>query len=165
MTRGPDDVPPSDEERWDGRPWLARAVRTTVFVGPLALSLLVTSAATRLFPAPRALAPHVLWLLGLLLLATVTVWWTDRLLRRLMPLAALLQMSVLFPGQAPTRFSVARQAGATRHLEELVARARESDAQTGPSSLPAASSRWLVRSALMTRRPAATPSASASSPT
>jgi hypothetical protein len=123
---------PSDHQRWAGRPLLARTVRVVVFLGPLLLSLVVTAAATRLVPAPHGTGARVLWWVALLLLSTATVWAADRLLRRLIPLAALLEMSVLFPGRAPTRFSVARQSGSTRQLEELVARARESDEHTEP---------------------------------
>jgi HD-GYP domain-containing protein (c-di-GMP phosphodiesterase class II) len=111
---------------------LARTVRAVVFIGPLVISLLVTAVATRLYVAPRGAGRLALWWLGVLLLATTVVWSTDQLLRRLMPLAALLEMSVLFPGGAPTRFSVARQTGTTRQLEELVARARASDENTEP---------------------------------
>jgi HD-GYP domain-containing protein (c-di-GMP phosphodiesterase class II) len=111
---------------------LARTVRAVVFIGPLLISLLVTAVATRLYVAPRGAGRLALWWLGVLLLATAVVWSTDQLLRRLMPLAALLEMSVLFPGGAPTRFSVARQTGTTRQLEDLVARARASDENTEP---------------------------------
>jgi hypothetical protein len=103
-----------------------------VFLGPLVVSLLVTAVASRADPAPAGVGPRVAWWGGLLVLATAVVWITDRALRRLLPLAALLEMSVLFPGQAPNRFAVARQAGATRQLEELVAKARESDESTEP---------------------------------
>jgi HD-GYP domain-containing protein (c-di-GMP phosphodiesterase class II) len=110
------------EERWQGRPGLARTVRVAVLVGPLVISLLTTGAITRRLPAPADTWPRVGWWVALLLLASAVVWASDRALRRLLPLAALLELSVLFPGRAPTRFSVARQAGSTRQLEELVAR-------------------------------------------
>ncbi len=126
-------VPAVDDcARWDGRPGLARIVRATVFAGPLVISLLVTRVLSRLLPAPAATWPRVGWWAALLLLATVTVWASDRALRRLLPLAALLEMSVLFPGRAPSRFSIARKNGSTRQLEELVAAARESDESTEP---------------------------------
>jgi len=124
--------PPLDDARWTGRPGLARLVRTVVLIGPLLTSLVVTGVLTRLFPAPRETAARVVWWVALLLLATGTVWAADRALRRLMPLAALLEMSALFPGRAPSRFSVARQTGSTRQLEELVSKARESDDETEP---------------------------------
>lgn len=111
---------------------LAGSVRALVLVGPLLLSLIVTATATRMFGAPRGLGPRLLWLTGLLALSTAVVWAADRVLRRLLPLAALLEMSVLFPGPAPTRFSVARQTGTTRQLEDLVTKAHESDASTEP---------------------------------
>jgi hypothetical protein len=121
-----------DEDVWPGRPALARLVRAAVFLGPLLASLLVTAALSRLFPAPPGTGARIAWWSALLLLATGTVWATDRALRRLVPLAALLEMSVLFPGRAPSRFSVARRTGSTRQLEELVERARESDETTEP---------------------------------
>ena len=124
--------PTEDEVRWEGRPVLARVVRATVFAGPLLVSLLVTGLLSRLLPAPAETWPRVGWWVGLLLLATGTVWAADRALRRLVPLVALLEMSVLFPGRAPSRFSVARQTGSTRQLEELVAAARQSDENTEP---------------------------------
>jgi len=133
--RGSSEAPseaPVTEERWSGRPLLARTVRLVVFAGPLLASLVVTAVATRLYPAPAGLGARIAWWAGLLILATGVVWTTDRLLHRLLPLAALLEMSILFPGRAPTRFSVARQSGTTRQLEELVARARESDENTEP---------------------------------
>ena len=130
---GPESALPTDDEvRWEGRPVLARVVRATVFAGPLLVSLVVTGLLSRAFPAPAETWPRVGWWIGLLLLATGTVWAADRALRRLVPLVALLEMSVLFPGRAPSRFSVARQTGSTRQLEELVEAARQSDENTEP---------------------------------
>jgi hypothetical protein len=123
---------PTGDVRWSGRPGLARTVRAVVYVGPLLASLLVTGVLTRVFAAPRGTGQRIGWWVGLLLVATGTVWAADRALRRLMPLAALLEMSVLVPGRAPSRFAIARQTGSTRQLEELIAKARESDEDTEP---------------------------------
>ena len=48
--------------------------------------------------------------------AVVTV--VERVGRRLLPLAALLQLSLLFPDRAPSRFAVALRAGSTRRLAD-----------------------------------------------
>lgn len=55
-------------------------------------------------PAAGSLAGRMLWWATLLASSSAVLVAADRLLRRLIPLAAVLQMSVLFPGRAPTRF-------------------------------------------------------------
>jgi len=56
---------------------------------------------------------------------------TDRLARRLLPLAALLQLSLVFPDHAPTRFSVAFRARNLRSLQAWAKAAAEEAAETG----------------------------------
>jgi hypothetical protein len=53
--------------------------------------------------------------------------------RRLLPLAALLKLSLAFPDRAPSRFRVARQAGNTRVLHDRVAHARAAGVADDPS--------------------------------
>ena len=48
-----------------------------------------------------------------------------------LPLAALLDMAVLFPGRAPTRFKVARRAGDVRQLQALTDPANRGDQRNG----------------------------------
>jgi hypothetical protein len=50
----------------------------------------------------------------------------ERAARRLLPLAALLNVSLLFPDKAPARFAVARRAGTPRELRERMEAARSS---------------------------------------
>lgn len=50
----------------------------------------------------------------------------ERAARRLLPLAALLNVSLLFPDKAPARFAVARRTGSPRHLQEQLLAARAS---------------------------------------
>jgi hypothetical protein len=45
---------------------------------------------------------------------------TDRLARRLLPLAVLLRLSLAFPNEAPSRIALARRAASTRDLEARV---------------------------------------------
>lgn len=47
----------------------------------------------------------------------MTLFGTERLFRRLLPLAALLKLTMLFPDRAPSRVGVAMRAGSTRDLE------------------------------------------------
>ena len=113
----------SDRSRWQARPALARALSAVVFVAPLAGS----------YAATRALAPFldglgtVQRILVLGVFAVVVGLAAERALRRVLPLAALLRMTMLFPDRAPSRFKLARAAGNTRILEE---RARSKPGET-----------------------------------
>jgi 3-hydroxyisobutyrate dehydrogenase-like beta-hydroxyacid dehydrogenase len=62
-------------------------------------------------------------------------WGATQLARRLAPLAALLELSLLFPDRAPSRFALALRAGSTRQLTQALAGERE----------PASAARDVVR--------------------
>src|SRR5438552_279827 len=53
--------------------------------------------------------------------------------RRLLPLAALRRLSMVFPDRAPSRFGVALRAGTVRHLEERFDQVREAGVDDEPS--------------------------------
>ncbi|MDQ6651027.1 MAG: HD-GYP domain-containing protein, partial [Actinomycetota bacterium] len=114
---------PDQSQRWVGHPVAAMLVRLAVVLVPPGTAVAAAAAVSRRLPSPHGLAADVLWWSVLLALSTAVLVAADRVLRRVLPLAALLQMSVLFPGRAPSRFAVARQAGSTRRLGELVRRA------------------------------------------
>jgi putative nucleotidyltransferase with HDIG domain len=57
--------------------------------------------------------------IGLLVLGIVVAIVAENAARRLIPLATLLKLAMLFPGRAPSRFKLARRAGSVRQLEEL----------------------------------------------
>ncbi len=63
------------------------------------------------------------WLLIALASTSVMVGF-DRLARRLLPLAALLNLTLAFPDQAPSRFKIAMRTGTTQQLRKVVAEAR-----------------------------------------
>ncbi|GAC1326841.1 MAG: hypothetical protein NVSMB13_12570 [Mycobacteriales bacterium] len=109
-------------QRWRGRPGMALALRTFVVVAPLACALVGSVLLSRVLPPAHTTGAKALWWLVIFALSTALMYLVDRLLRRLLPLAALLQMSVVFPGRAPSRFAVARDSGHTRHLAQTLAR-------------------------------------------
>jgi len=82
----------------------------------------------------------------LIVVSTLVVAVVDRAARRLLPLAALLRLCLVFPDQAPSRFSVAFKAGTTRNLKEKLARATEQGAVDEPAK---AAERILVLVAAM----------------
>jgi hypothetical protein len=103
-----------DRSRWQARPALARALCLTVFVVPVAGSYV----ATRLAAPLVAGLPMFGRILALATLAILVGFVAERFFRRVLPLAALLRMTMLFPDQAPSRFKLARAAGQTSILEE-----------------------------------------------
>ena len=118
----------ADRTRWKARPVLAFALSALAVAVPVFLSFLVT----------LALANTVAWMsvwarvVVLGAVAIVVGLAAERVLRRVLPLAALLRMTMLFPDRAPSRFAVARAAGSTRQLVER-ARSR-ADESTGDAA-------------------------------
>jgi response regulator RpfG family c-di-GMP phosphodiesterase len=113
-------VPNYSSVRWRGRRLLATAVDISIFLTPVA-------AATA---ALWLLAGHLddltrLWrIVVLLVVASAAAFAAERIARRLLPLSALLRLTMVFPDRAPSRFAVARQAGNPR---ELMARLKSGD--------------------------------------
>jgi HD-GYP domain-containing protein (c-di-GMP phosphodiesterase class II) len=110
--------------RWQGRPWLARLVRLTVWSTPVAVSSVAVLGASRAVARPPGGLRVVLWWVGLLALGTLALWMTEKLARRLLPLAALLRLSLAFPDAAPSRFRVALRSGNVRRLQRSPASTR-----------------------------------------
>ncbi len=111
--------------RWGARPWRARAIRTLAFLLPILGSIVFVHLASRVFPAPAAnFWLFVSWWIGISVAATLVLALIDRGTRRLLPLAALFQLSLVFPDQAPSRFRIALRAGTVDSLEREVERAK-----------------------------------------
>ena len=66
--------------------------------------------------------------MGILACALLVAVGIERAARRLLPLVTLLKLSMFFPDQAPTRFSIARTAGSVRRLESRLAETRDDSA-------------------------------------
>jgi HD-GYP domain-containing protein (c-di-GMP phosphodiesterase class II) len=103
-----------DRTRWQAHPILARGLSLTVFVVPLGGSY----AATRLAAPLVAGLPLLGRIVALGSLAIIVGLLIERTVRRVLPLAALLRMTLLFPDRAPSRYKMARSAGNTRVLVE-----------------------------------------------
>jgi len=52
----------------------------------------------------------------------VVLVFLDKVMRRLLPLVALLKLSMIFPDQAPSRLALAMKASSVRRLKETVGR-------------------------------------------
>ena len=103
-------------ERWSAHPYLALATRMVAYCVPLVVA--VTSGwlvGRQAFI--QAWSPLMRWTV-MSMVATVVVVAVERVARRLLPLSALLNLSLVFPDRAPSRFTIALRAGSVSQLEE-----------------------------------------------
>ena len=80
---------------------------------------------TRILPQPNGFGAAALSFAMVSLVMLVTIIALERAARRLLPLAALLNVSLLFPDQAPKRFAVARRVGKPKDLQRQLQEARD----------------------------------------
>jgi putative nucleotidyltransferase with HDIG domain len=121
-------------ERWSARPLEAACVRAFAFLAPIALSIAFVHIVSRVVPAPTSSWWLFLLWWGLLSgLATGVLVGADRLSRRLLPLAALLKLSLVFPDRAPSRFRTALRAGTVETLEQRIDKASAARRDGGPT--------------------------------
>ena len=101
--------------------WLLRAA---VFLLPVAAGVLAARAAADWLPTPAGPRSTVVWWVVVLVAATVALVVVERLARRLLPLAWLLRMSLLFPTKAPRRWRLARTVGSVHGLKAQLLESR-----------------------------------------
>ena len=108
-----------DEAGWAARPVLARTVRACCFLIPVALAVLVMRLAAAVVAPPRSGGSRIVWLAVLMAVGWTMSWLAHRTLQRLLPLAALLEMSLCFPDGAPSRMRLAQRSSSTTELTVL----------------------------------------------
>jgi HD domain-containing protein len=113
------------ESRWRARPAVSRGIRVAVFVLPVALGFVVSLAVSRALPPPRDAMTTVLWWAILIVSVLAVVIAATAGCRRFLPLAALLDLSLLFPDTAPSRFALARRTGGAKQLAEQLQTLRD----------------------------------------
>jgi HD domain len=115
-----------DQNRWQARPVLAAALRAVIVAVPLAAGYGATIVAGHLLAG--RIAHNRWWVVAVLAISLGTCALVSRLTRRLLPLATLLKLSMLFPEVAPNRFRLARGSASTTLLSARIAHAQNSDA-------------------------------------
>jgi putative nucleotidyltransferase with HDIG domain len=125
-----DDVPAS--QRWRGRPVHSLLLQAFVFGIPVVASVAAATFISTLVPRPHGAWQFIAWWVVLTAIALAVLTLVDRMARKLLPLAALLKLSMLFPDRAPSRFRVARNAASVRKLQEQLAAAREQGSTAQP---------------------------------
>jgi putative nucleotidyltransferase with HDIG domain len=108
---------------WRAHPVASVAIRSIVVLLPAVVAVVCVALLGRATTPPTG-AARILWLGGLFAIGTAVALTLERLARRVLPLAVLLQLSLAFPDRAPSRFAMARAAGNVRRLHERVAEAQ-----------------------------------------
>ena len=122
------------EDRWRSRPLLSAGLRLFVFVAPIASAALTSALTARAVNGSTAVGPLALRWAIVIVGSTTVLILADRFARRLLPLAVLLRLDLAFPGNAPSRVTVARAAANLPELEERVRIARTAGFDDDPGS-------------------------------
>src|SRR5436190_9413963 len=109
---------PASPRRWEGRPWLARALRLAILAAPVACAIGCSVLLSHALPTPRSTSALVQWWAIVLVVSMAALVVTDRFARRLLPLSVLLKLSLPFPEAPPSRLKVAFRSGSTMQLEK-----------------------------------------------
>lgn len=128
------------EDRWRGRPLLSAGLRFAVFAAPIVAAVVASILIGSNLHGADGTGSRLLRWGVLLVVSTAVLLATDRLARRLLPLAVLLKLSLAFPDGAPSRLAVARAAANLKYLEERVRIART----TGFDAEPARSAEMIL---------------------
>lgn len=112
-------------QRWAARPIQAGLIRMFVFLAPIAGSVLFLHFAGRVVAVPTgSFWLFISWWVVMSAAATIVLVALDRVARRLLPLAALYKLSLVFPDAAPSRLRTAMRSNTVETLEQRVARAK-----------------------------------------
>lgn len=114
---------------WSAHPALARAMRALTFLVPVALAAAVTLGGAAALPQPSTGPGRLGWLAGLLAASWVVSLLAHHAMVRLLPLAALLELSLCFPEGAPSRLRLVRRISSASELAALTAAPADETAQ------------------------------------
>ena len=94
-------------QRWTSRPAASMLVRVAVLAVPFGAAVATGAAIGGLLAPPQGTAATAGWYAATLAGSLVVFVAFDRVARRLLPLALLLRLTLVFPDQAPLRLAVA----------------------------------------------------------
>ncbi|NNE12643.1 MAG: HD domain-containing protein [Ilumatobacter sp.] len=118
-------IHPEEQAGWTARPGVALLLRSAIFLAPVVASIVASYLVASNWPRPSGLLPILGWLAVLISVGGVAMITIDRIARRFLPLAALMRMTLIFPDQAPSRFTIALRTGTTKQLESRLAHVRQ----------------------------------------
>jgi HD domain len=109
-------------------------VRIAVVVLPATAGIAAGAIVSRLLPHAPGFGSAVFSFAVTSLVMLVTIIALERAGRRLLPLAALLNLSLLFPDRAPKRFAIARKVGKPKDLQRQLQEARDKGVRGGDTA-------------------------------
>jgi hypothetical protein len=115
---------PADKQ-WRSRPGLSRAIRLTAAMLPPVAALGISVLVDHALPRPVGWVHTVLWWVVSSTAALAAMVLAVRLAKRLLPLASLLDLAMVFPDHAPGRFAVARASWRVRDVQRRLDEARD----------------------------------------
>jgi hypothetical protein len=120
---------------WRQRVWIGRLVRATLFVIPVAVAVLGTTALGKAFyDGTWPLVAKAAWFIAMFVVAGAVSSGASRAVEGFVPLAALCQVNLEFPTAAPNRLKTALRNGSTanraRVLEQFQTGGLSTDPQT-----------------------------------
>jgi len=113
----PNEAEASAPNEWVGRRVASTCIRGVVLTVPLVLAALAALVASESIAGSSIVADVVRIVVGGLASVFAFVL-AERLARRLLPLAALLRLTLVFPDRAPSRLSVAMRSTSVRKLQQ-----------------------------------------------
>lgn len=119
----------ADETTWRARPTQAFAARALLFLAPLALSIVVVRMVAPWLWHPSGFLGAIVYVAQIAIVGIAAGFAVERALRKVMPLPALLNMTLVFPDKAPSRFSFALRSGSLKKLKAAAADGRKLDDQ------------------------------------
>ncbi len=108
-------------------------LRVVTVAIPVAAGVVASVAFSHVVHYPHGAVAVLAWWIAVLATSTLTVAIVERQSRRLLPLATLLKLSMVFPDKAPSRFGVALRAGSVKNLEERVVETRARGVEDEPA--------------------------------
>ncbi len=111
----------TDARRWESQRFAPAAVRVLAFAIPFVFGYLIGAAAAELLPEPSGWFQTIAWWAAVLGASSVAVAAGRRVARRLLPVALLMKMSLVFPDNAPSKYRLALKQGSARDLQRRLA--------------------------------------------
>lgn len=119
--------------RWRRRPMLRNTIVLAAVLAPALASAGVAVVFSRTVPLPTEIVWVLVWLAAFTVAVVATWIVAAELLRRMLPLATLLDLTLAFPDVVPSRFAILRRNVDPRRLEGDLRRLRErADPDSGP---------------------------------
>lgn len=118
---------------WERRRFAGALVRVTATLAPAIVSGAAALVLNALVPGTRTLLAAIVRSLLIIAVSFAVLLVVDKLARRWLPLASLLQLSLVFPDKTPSRFRMALKAGSGRSLAREVEAARRGGLSTDRS--------------------------------